>query len=165
MTNTPKRAVRAIKNRAKKVQVQKMPSMALRKACFIEELRRTANISRAAREAGIGNSTVYKHRARFPAFAADWDAAIAEALDGIEESILARVRDGVDKPVFYGGEQIGSVRHYSDALSMFILKSKRPEVYNRPAAALPDEPVDADSMSEAEAEAEFDRRMALLKLK
>ena len=136
-----------------------LPSMAVRRTCFIELLRRTANVSRAAREAGLVSSTVYRQRAKSKSFAADWDNAVAEALDALEESVMERVRDGVSRPIFYGGEQVGTVRQYSDQLAMFVLKSKRPEIYNR----LPHPVAEADEMTEAEAEAEFDRRMARLK--
>ncbi len=136
-----------------------LPSMAVRRTCFIELLRRTANVSRAAREAGLASSTVYRQRARLKAFAAEWDNAVAEALDALEESVIDRVRDGVSRPVFYAGEQVGTVRQYSDQLAMFVLKSKRPEIYNR----LPHPVAETDEMSEAEAQAEFDRRMARLK--
>lgn len=138
----------------------KLPSIAVRRTCFIEMLRKTANVSRAAREAGLASSTVYRQRARSRSFAADWDNAVAEALDALEESVIQRVRDGTEKPVYYGGEQVGTVRQYSDQLAMFVLKSKRPEIYNRAPQAV----AEADEMTEAEAEAEFERRMARLKL-
>lgn len=138
------------------------PSIAARRTLFIELLRRTANVSRAAREAGLGNSTVYAHRARYPGFAAEWDAAIAEALDAVEEAVLARVRDGVEKPVFFGGKRIGAVPHYSDALAMFLLKSKRPEIYNRAASGPGTATPGVHDITDAEAEAEFDGRVALL---
>lgn len=140
-------------------RTDKAPSMAVRKACFLSQLRRSANVSRAAREAGLAHSTAYRQRARSKTFAAEWDDAIAEALDTLEEAILARVRDGVPKPVFYGGEQIGTVHQYSDPLAMFVLKSKRPEIYNREPHAF----TQADDLTEVEAMAEFDRRMARLK--
>lgn len=140
-------------------RANKLPSLAVRKTCFVELLRRTANVSRAAREAGLAHSTVYRQRARSKAFAAEWDDAIAEALDTLEEAVLARVRDGVPKPVFFGGAQIGTVRQYSDPLAMFILKSKRPEIYSR----VPPPVAQADDMTESEAESEFDRRMARLR--
>lgn len=133
------------------------PSIAVRKACFLAVLRSTANISRAAREAGLSSSTVYEHRARYPVFAAAWDAAMAEALDELESALIDRARDGVEKPVFYRGEQVGAVRNYSDALGMFLLRAKRPEVYARLAndapALLP------EAMSQDEARAETERRL------
>ena len=78
---------------------KKLPSMAVRKTCFIELLRRSANVSRAAREAGIASSTVYRQRAGSKTFAQDWDNAVAEALDALEEAVMGRVRDGVARPV------------------------------------------------------------------
>lgn len=140
-------------------QAQPLPTLAVRRTCFIELLRRTANVSRAAREAGLASSTVYRQRAKSKAFAADWDNAVAEALDALEEAVLGRVRDGVAKPVFFGGAQVGTVRQYSDQLAMFVLKSKRPEIYNR----VPQAVAEADEMTEAEAEAEFNRRIAQLR--
>jgi hypothetical protein len=142
---------------------KKGPTMAARRAGFLDVLRRTANISRAARESGICASTAYRHRHASASFAAQWDAAIAEALDSLEEAIFDRVRDGVTRPVFYGGKEIGAVQHYSERLSMFVLKSKRPEIYNRPAMAPDSGFVDRDLLTETEAEAEFDRHLSQIK--
>jgi hypothetical protein len=142
---------------------KKGPTMAARRAGFLDVLRRTANISRAARESGICTSTAYRHRHTNTSFAAQWDAAVAEALDSLEEAIFDRVRDGVTRPVFYGGKEIGAVQHYSERLSMFVLKSKRPEIYNRPATATETGFVDRDLLTETEAEAEFDRHLAQIK--
>jgi hypothetical protein len=134
----------------------KPPTMAVRRACFLETLRRTANVSRAAREAGLSNSTAYRHRAKYSGFAADWDAAIAEALDDLEDALIQRAKHGIEKPVYFGGKQVGTVRTYSDALGMFLLKARRPEVYARLRA---DASPDADEMTEEEAKAEVLRRL------
>jgi len=134
----------------------KPPSMAARKAGFLDVLRRTANVSRAAREAGLSSSTVYRHRAKHAAFAAGWDAAIGEALDELEDALIARAKHGVEKPVYFRGEQVGSVRTYSDALGMFLLKARRPEIYARLQASAP---ADADEMTQEEAKAEVMRRL------
>lgn len=143
-------------------QNSRKPTMAALRNLFIGYLRQSANVSRSARNAGLSVSTVYRRRATTPAFAAEWDRAIAEAVDALEEAVLIRVRDGTEKPVYYGGKRIGKLRLYSDALAMFVLKSKRPEVYAR---ALQCEPSGAqiDSMNDGDAEQEFDDRMARLK--
>lgn len=133
----------------------KGPSIAVRRACYLEVLRRSANVSRAAREAGIATSTVYKYRAKNAAFAAEWDAAVAEALDELEDALIQRAKHGVEKPVYYGGSQVGTVRTYSDTLGMFLLKARRPEQYAR-LQTIAD---DAATMGEAEARAEVDRRL------
>ncbi len=146
-----------------KAKGRKLPSQAIRRACFLEVLRRTANVSRAAREAGLATSTVYAQRGRSAGFAAEWDAAVTEALDALEEELVLRVRQGVEKPVFYGGQQVGSVRHYSDALAMFILKARRPDVYGRVVAErAAAEQGEGDEPSQDEARAEVLRRLARL---
>ncbi|MBA14862.1 MAG: hypothetical protein CMN73_00695 [Sphingomonas sp.] len=138
----------------------RQPSIAVRKACFLEMLRQTANVARAAREAGLSSSTVYAHRARYPGFARDWDAAISEALDELESQLMDRARNGVEKPVYYRGEVVGSVRTYSDSLGMFLLRAKRPEVYDRVGGIAPPS---APRITEAEAKAEVLRRIELLR--
>lgn len=110
---------------------RKKPTIAVRRAKFLKKLALTANVSASARAAGISTSALYDHRARHPAFAKAWDDAIGAALDELEQAVIDRAKDGVEKPVFYGGNQIGTVRSYSDALAMFLLRARRPEVYAR----------------------------------
>lgn len=42
---------------------------------------------------------------------------------------MRRAREGVDEPVFYQGDECGSVRKYSDTLAIFLLKGAMPEKY------------------------------------
>ena len=73
---------------------------------------------------------------------------------------LDRARNGVEKPVYYRGEVVGSVRTYSDSLGMFLLRAKRPEVYDRVGGIAPPS---APRITEAEAKAEVLRRIELLR--
>ncbi|RME68413.1 MAG: hypothetical protein D6782_01170, partial [Alphaproteobacteria bacterium] len=102
---------------------------------FLKALAQTANVSASAAAAGLSRSAVYRQRAGDAAFAEAWDEALNTALDALEEALMKRAIQGVDKPVFYGGKPCGSTRTYSDALAMFLLKSRRPEVYGEVAAA------------------------------
>lgn len=52
---------------------------ALENQAFLHVLRRTGNARLAARELGVHRSTFTKRRASHPAFAAEWDAALAFA--------------------------------------------------------------------------------------
>lgn len=52
---------------------------ALENQAFLRALARTGNVRLAARELGVHRSTFTKRRARHPAFAAEWDAALALA--------------------------------------------------------------------------------------
>lgn len=96
---------------------------------FLEVLRDTANISEAARQAGWASSTVYRQRARNEAFRTAWEEAANAAIDTLEAALLKRAVDGVARPVLYAGKRVATVTTYSDALGMFLLKTRRPEVY------------------------------------
>ena len=145
------------RGKAKRAAVSRKPSLAVRKACFLEVLRQTGNVSRAAREAGLPSSTVYSHRAKQPKFARDWDAAMNEALDDLEAEMIDRATRGVEKPVYYRGEIVGNVRTYSDALGMFLLKARRPQVYDRLGGTTSAPGI--RGMTDAEAKAEVSRRL------
>ena len=148
---------------SKKAGKKRAPTMAAKRKRFLEVLRRTNNVSRAAREAGIGVSTVYQHRAKNEAFRVQWDEATTEALDELEAALMERALAGVEKKVFYAGKECGSVRHYSDALAMFMLRSKRPEIYGRGGAVAEGAGAAASAdMSEDEARAEVERRLRLI---
>jgi hypothetical protein len=99
------------------------------KPLFLERLREHANVSRAADAAGISRKTVYKERNDSVTFAHDWDDALEEGLDYLEEEARRRAYEGVNEPVYYKGEDVGAVRKYSDTLMIFLLKGGRPERY------------------------------------
>jgi hypothetical protein len=134
-------------------------SPAERRALFLQRLRASANVSRSAREAGLLTSTLYRQRGKSASFAAEWDAAVAEALDELEDILTERAKHGVEKPIFYAGESRGTMRIYSDALAMFILKARRPEIYDRVQAAAHGT---ADEANEIDAMAEIQRRIERL---
>jgi hypothetical protein len=116
---------------------------------FLAALRLTGNHSAACRAAKIDRTTPYKARAEDPAFAAAYDDALAEACDGLELEARRRAHDGVDEPVIYQGQLCGAwvdpagavvardtpgaklvpltVKKYSDALLLALLKAHRPE--------------------------------------
>ncbi len=54
-------------------------AQALQNQAFLKALRRTGNVRLAARELGIHRITFIRRRAKDPAFAAEWDAALAVA--------------------------------------------------------------------------------------
>ncbi len=99
------------------------------KPLFLERLRETANVSRSAKDAGVSRKTVYKERDTSDTFRSDWDDAIEEGLDYLEEEARRRAYEGTLKPVFYEGVEVGVVRQFSDTLTIFLLKGRRSEVY------------------------------------
>ncbi len=103
------------------------------RTAFLDALAELGQVRAAARAAGISSQRVYRERQKCPEFAKDWSEAMDRALDALEEMLLDRAMNGVEKQVYYGGKSCGSVRQYSDALAMFLLRARRPETYGRAA--------------------------------
>lgn len=59
-----------------------------KEAAFLAELTATANVKAAARAAGVTPSAVYLRRKHYPAFKAEWDAAVAEGFARIETLVV-----------------------------------------------------------------------------
>jgi len=106
-----------------------------RREIFLETLRQSANVSAAARAAGMSRRAAYNHRLQEPQFREEWDQALEEALDDLEAELRRRAIQGVEKPVYYGGKPCGTIRNYSDTLGMFLLKCRRPDVFATDSAA------------------------------
>jgi hypothetical protein len=118
---------------------------------FLTALAACGNVSHAARAARVGRDTAYQHRRQDAEFAAAWADAIEEANDNLEAEARRRAVDGVDEPVVYQGELMGSwvgpdgkpatketegarfipltVKKFSDVLLIFLLKGNRPDKF------------------------------------
>ncbi len=96
---------------------------------FVDNLRETGNVSAAARHAGVSRQTVYKERGASEQFREAWDDAMEEAMDLLEAEARRRAYDGTLKPVYYKGAPVGEIREYSDTLTIFLLKGRRPDVF------------------------------------
>src|SRR5262245_44544346 len=101
-----------------------------KQAAFLTALADSGNVRQAARQACLSIQTVYKYRQRDPVFARAWEATLSEAMDTVlEPEAVRRAVEGVEKPVYHQGRQVGSVREYSDTLLIFLLKGGKPERY------------------------------------
>jgi hypothetical protein len=69
----------------------------MRQAVFLKELRAEPIVGKAARAAGITVATAYAMRKRSEDFAAQWDEALVEGVDGIEEELIRRGKAGSDR--------------------------------------------------------------------
>lgn len=98
-------------------------------ANFLAALAEAPNVAAACQAAGVGRSTAYDHRRGSPEFAAAWEAALDAGTDALVGECYRRARHGAERPVYQGGEKVGSVTEYSDTLAIFLLKAHRPEVY------------------------------------
>ena len=100
-----------------------------KEADFLEALCTGASVQAACEAAKIGRRTVYDWRAADDDFALAWDQAIEAGTDLLEDEAKRRAFEGVEEPVFHGGQQCGTVRKYSDTLLIFLLKARRPEKF------------------------------------
>ena len=99
------------------------------KHIFIETLRATGEPAAAAAAAGFTLTTCQRHAHRDEEFA----QAGFEALQAYRATIAAEIHrrgvEGVDEPVYQGGECVGTKRKYSDALLLAHAKRHMPNEY------------------------------------
>lgn len=100
-----------------------------KQAVFLDVVRTTGNVSAGVRAAGVSRTQVYGQRRRDKAFRAEWDSALQGALDDLEGALRRRAVDGVEKAIYYGGQQCGASVTYSDNLGMFLLRGRRKDIF------------------------------------
>jgi len=96
---------------------------------FLNALQETAQVKLSAERAGCIVGSLYFIRKREPEFAAAWAEALQIGLDRLEDEAVRRAMDGTEEPVFYQGQQVGTVQKYSDRMLTVLLKAHRPERY------------------------------------
>jgi hypothetical protein len=104
-----------------------------RQYAFIEALAETGVVEEACRRVGMSRTSADNLRRR-PCgvhFRRAWQAAVDYGLYRLEESAHRRGREGVVRPIFHKGEQVGEYRHYDERLTMFLLRSYRPDRYGK----------------------------------
>nr|WP_310522722.1 hypothetical protein [Polymorphobacter sp.] len=90
---------------------------------FIEALAECGSVTGAARAVGMHPSSAYRLRAapHGLGFRGAWNAALTMAYARLREVAFDRAVNGVEQPVFQGGEQVGTRIVHSDRLLMFLL--------------------------------------------
>ena len=68
------------------------------------------------------------------------EAALDSAMTRIDEGAISRAIEGVPRPIFYKGEQVGEYRHFDERLTMFLLRYRRPHRYGAHLDRLPPPP-------------------------
>lgn len=107
---------------------------AIKKEQFLDALLASAgNVSHACRAVDLARRTIYEHRDLDSDFAQAWDDVIQQVADTMEREAYRRAVEGVNKPVFQQGREVGSIREYSDTLLIFMLKGARPDKYRESA--------------------------------
>lgn len=100
------------------------------KELFLDALARSGNVTQAARIAGWRYPTIAEEfKKEDPQFALAWSDAVRQANDALIYEARRRAIEGVQKPVFYLGQQCGSITEYSDKLLDTLLKAEMPEKF------------------------------------
>jgi hypothetical protein len=100
---------------------------------FIEALAETGIVEEACRRVGMSRTSADNLRRR-PCgvhFRRAWEMALDYSLYRLEEDAFTRSRRGVARPIFHKGEQVGEWRHFDERLTMFLLRTRRPQRYGK----------------------------------
>jgi hypothetical protein len=96
---------------------------------FLAALAECGILSQAAEAAGVDRATVWRRRQDDAEFAKACDEAIDMAADKLEGEARRRALEGVEEPVYQGGQLIGTKTVYSDSLLALLLKGRRKRVF------------------------------------
>lgn len=96
---------------------------------FIDLIASGSTVVDACKCVGYGYTQAYEYRKQDEAFDSAWTDADEAAVQRMEKEADRRALEGTLKPVFYQGEEVGTIREFSDTLLIFRLKAKRPDVY------------------------------------
>jgi hypothetical protein len=102
-----------------------------RQEAFLTALANCGCVTHAAASVGMSRQSAHNlyNRPRAAAFRRAWDAALDCSLLLVEEGMWSRAINGVVRPIFYQGQQVGEYRYYDEKLGMFLLRTRRPHRY------------------------------------
>ena len=89
------------------------------------------NQGAAAAKVGVSPATINYHAKNDPAFREALMMAKLAAMQDVEDQITKRGIEGVDKGIFYKGEQIATEKVYSDTLLMERARALDPSRYGK----------------------------------
>jgi hypothetical protein len=97
-----------------------------RQVKFLRALSATHSVSEAAQSVGRSRQSAYRLRSRLKGqpFDLAWEVAFHHSFDVLAHAALERALNGVERPVFYKGEQVGSYRRYDEGLTVALLRSQ-----------------------------------------
>lgn len=96
---------------------------------FLAALAETGILSRASEIVGVDRILVWRRRQSDPEFAKAVDEALEMAADKLEAEARRRAIEGVEEPVYQGGQLVGTRIVYSDSLLALLLKGRRKKVF------------------------------------
>jgi hypothetical protein len=96
---------------------------------FLAAYAQCHTVTEACAAASIARQTARERRRSDPEFARMWDEVVEADTEVLEREAFRRAALEHERPIYQGGELVGTERVFSDNLLMFLLKSRRPEVY------------------------------------
>ncbi|MBF0184687.1 MAG: terminase [Magnetococcales bacterium] len=111
-----------------------------RKRAFLLALAETGCLGHACRAVGVSRQAVHEWRRDDQVFAGAVEEALEQAADQLEIAARRRAVEGVQEPVYQGGQQVGIVQRYSDTLLLALLRAHRPAFRTAYQQAAPPEP-------------------------
>lgn len=95
-------------------------------AAFLRALGACACVSSAAKAVGMSRQSAYKLRNRLKGepFDIAWEAAFQHGYDALHHAALERALHGTEVPVFHGGAQVGTRRHFDERLTVYLLSRR-----------------------------------------
>jgi hypothetical protein len=101
---------------------------ATKMARFLRMLSATHSVSAAARSVGMSRQSAYRLRSRLKGkpFDLAWDVAFQHSYDNLAHAALERALNGVEVPIFHGGELVGTYRKYDERLTIALLQWSTP---------------------------------------
>jgi hypothetical protein len=92
-------------------------------AAFLRALSATHSVAQAAQSVGKSRQSAYRLRSRLKGqpFDLAWEVAFHHSYDVLAHTALERALNGVEVPVFFQGEQVGSYRRFDERLTVALL--------------------------------------------
>ncbi len=94
-----------------------------KQAAFLRALSASHSVSVAARSVSMSRQSAYRLRSRLKGEAFDlaWEVAFHHSYDVLAHAALDRAINGIERPIFFQGEQVGSYRKYDERLTVAML--------------------------------------------
>jgi hypothetical protein len=100
-----------------------------KKRAYLLALAQTGVCLRACRDAGVHRTSVWLWCQDDGTFAAFEQHAKKLGAETLVQEAYRRAVEGIDKPVYYEGKRVDTIKEYSDTLLIFLLKGALPDIY------------------------------------
>jgi len=96
---------------------------------FLNALLKTGLRSKAADMSGISRQSHYLWLKTDDEYAMAYEKVRQMLIDTMEDAAYERAVNGIDRKIWFKGEEVGTQKEYSDTLLALLLKANMPEKY------------------------------------